>query len=319
MGFVLVLVSMVLVWGYGGVEGKECTNEPTQSHTFRYNLLASKNQTWKEEVMSHSHNYHLTPREEEEGGQDDDDWRMLYEKMKMKKAPEGLLKQVSLHDVRLHGGSIHGQAQNTNLKYLLMLDVDRLLWSFRKNAGVPTPGTPYGGWEDPTIEVRGHFVGNYLSASALMWASTHNEELKNKMSELVANLSICQQKIRTGYLSAFPSEFFDRFEAIQHVWAPYYTIHKIMAGLLDQHSIAENPQALKMLTWMVDYFYKRVLNVIRKYSIDWHYQSLNEETGGMNDVLYRLYSITGDPKHLVLAHLFDKPCFLGLLAVKARS
>ncbi|MED6169897.1 hypothetical protein PIB30_025463 [Stylosanthes scabra] len=318
MGFVLVIVSMVVVWGCGGGEGKECTNVPTQSHTFRY-------QTWKQEVMSHSHHHHLNPTrnmslngEEEEQGKDDD-WTMLYEKMKMRKAPEGLLKEVSLHDVRLHGGSIHGEAQNTNLKYLLMFDVDRLLWSFRKNAGLPTPGTPYGGWEDPSIEVRGHFVGHYLSASALMWASTHNEELKKKMSALVASLSICQQKIGTGYLSAFPSEFFDRFEAIQHVWAPYYTIHKIMAGLLDQHSIAENPQALKMLTWMVDYFYKRVRNVIRKYSIDWHYQSLNEETGGMNDVLYRLYSITGDPKHLVLAHLFDKPCFLGLLAVKAND
>ncbi|KAL1298409.1 uncharacterized protein LOC107614206 [Arachis ipaensis] len=326
MGFVLVLVSMVLVLGCGDGEGKECTNQPTQSHTFRYHLLTSKNQTRKQEVMSHSR-YHLTPirnmslneeQEEEEEGQDDD-WTMLYGRMKMKKEPEGLLKEVSLHDVRLHGGSIHGQAQNTNLKYLLMLDVDRLIWSFRKTCGLPTPGTPYGGWEDPTIEVRGHFVGHYLSASALMWASTHNEELKKKMSALVANLSICQQKIGTGYLSAFPSEFFDRFEAIQYVWAPYYTIHKIMAGLLDQHSIAENPQALKMVTWMVDYFYKRVRNVIRKYSIDWHYQTLNEETGGMNDVLYRLYSITGDPKHLLLAHLFDKPCFLGLLAVKAND
>lgn len=65
-----------------------------------------------------------------------------------------------------------------------------------------------------------------------------------------------------------------------------------MAGLLDQHSIAENPQALKMVTWMIDYFYNRVRNVITKYSIDRHYQSLNEETGGMNDVLYRLYSLT---------------------------
>ncbi|KAJ6340976.1 hypothetical protein OIU78_009202 [Salix suchowensis] len=51
--------------------------------------------------------------------------------------------------------------------------------------------------------------------------------------------------------------------------------------------------------------------------VERHSLSLNEETGGMNDVLYKLFSITGDPKHLVLAHLFDKPCFLGLLAVQA--
>ncbi|KAJ6704754.1 hypothetical protein OIU79_009631 [Salix purpurea] len=72
-----------------------------------------------------------------------------------------------------------------------------------------------------------------------------------------------------------------------------------------------------MVKWMVDYFYNRVRKVITNYSVERHYLSLNEETGGMNDVLYKLFSITADPKHLVLAHLFDKPCFLGLLAVQA--
>jgi len=47
-----------------------------------------------------------------------------------------------------------------------------------------------------------------------------------------------------------------------------------------------------MATGMADYFYGRVRNVIRKYSVERHWQSLNEETGGMNDVLYQLYSIT---------------------------
>ncbi|GAA0158853.1 aminoacyl-tRNA synthetase [Lithospermum erythrorhizon] len=139
------------------------------------------------------------------------------------------------------------------------------------------------------------------------------------MDALVSALSECQEKMDTGYLSAFPTEFFDKFEAIQPVWAPYYTIHKILAGLLDQYTIAGNVNAFKMMTWMVDYFYKRVQNVIIKYPIERHWESLNEETGGMNDVLYRLFSITGDQKHLVLAHLFDKPCFLGVLAVKADS
>ena len=65
-----------------------------------------------------------------------------------------------------------------------------------------------------------------------------------------------------------------------------------MAGLLDQHTFAGNAQALKMLTWMVDYFYDRVQNVIMKHSIERHWLSLNEETGGMNDVLYKLYALT---------------------------
>lgn len=65
-----------------------------------------------------------------------------------------------------------------------------------------------------------------------------------------------------------------------------------MAGLLDQHSVAGNPKALKMVTWMAEYFYNRVQNVITKYTLTRHYQSLNEETGGMNDVLYKLFRVT---------------------------
>ena len=74
--------------------------------------------------------------------------------------------------------------------------------------------------------------GHYMSATAQMWASTHNEMLKEKMTTLVSALQECQQKIGTGYLSAFPSELFDRFEAIKPVWAPYYTIHKVHIVIL---------------------------------------------------------------------------------------
>lgn len=72
------------------------------------------------------------------------------------------LKEVPLHDVRLEPDSMHGRAQQTNLEYLLMLDVDSLVWSFRTTAGLEAPGSPYGGWEKPTCELRGHFVGLFL-------------------------------------------------------------------------------------------------------------------------------------------------------------
>ncbi|KAJ4850963.1 hypothetical protein Tsubulata_002494 [Turnera subulata] len=323
-----LLVLVVLFWLCNlGMMLKECTNTPTQlaSHTFRYELLSSNNETWKEEMLEH---YHLTPTDDSAWSsllprkilreEDEYSWQAMYRKMKTSlKSSENFLKEIPLDKVRLDPSSVHWRAQQTNLEYLLMLEEDRLLWSFRKTAGLPTPGKPYAGWEAPDCELRGHFVGHYLSATAHMWASTGNETLKTKMSKIVAVLSDCQQKIGSGYLSAFPSELFDRFEAIRPVWAPYYTIHKILAGLLDQYTFADNAQALKITNWMVDYFYDRVLNVIKKYSVERHYTSLNEETGGMNDVLYRLFTITGNPKHLTLAHLFDKPCFLGLLAVQA--
>ncbi|XWS73515.1 hypothetical protein CRYUN_Cryun02cG0136000 [Craigia yunnanensis] len=326
-GFVLFQVFGIFLL-CGIVVSKECTNIPTQlsSHSVRYELLKSQNETWKQEMFAH---YHLIPTDDSAWSnllprkilrEDELSWSMMYKKMKNPgsfKLAGDFLKEVSLHDVRLDANSIHGRAQQTNLEYLLMLDVDNLIWSFRKTAGLPTPGKPYGGWEGPDVELRGHFVGHYLSSTAQMWASTHNDTLKEKMSAVVSSLSACQKKMGTGYLSAFPSELFDRFEAIKPVWAPYYTIHKILAGLLDQYIFVNNAQALDMTRWMVEYFYNRVQNVITKHSVERHWLSLNEETGGMNDVLYRLFTITGDPKHLLLAHLFDKPCFLGLLAVQA--
>ncbi|KAL3647606.1 hypothetical protein CASFOL_008574 [Castilleja foliolosa] len=324
---IIVLTMIISSQMCVSISAKTCTDAFPASHTFRYQLLTSKNQTWKNEMLSHY--YHLTPADDfawstlfprkmlrvEE--HDEHGWAMMYKKIKYSGRAEGLLNEVSLHEVRLVPTSIHGVAQQTNLDYLLMLDVDRLVWSFRKTALLETRGEPYGGWEGPDAELRGHFVGHYLSASAQMWASTHNDTLKNKMTAVVSALSACQEKIGTGYLSAFPTELFDRLEAIVPVWAPYYTIHKILAGLLDQYTLAGNEQALNMTIRMVDYFYNRVQNVITKYTIERHWQSLNEEAGGMNDLLYKLYTVTGDQKHLMLGQLFDKPCFLGLLAVKA--
>ncbi|XP_010536053.1 PREDICTED: uncharacterized protein LOC104811146 [Tarenaya hassleriana] len=330
MNRLLAIALAVLLFICHAAVAKECTNIPTQlsSHSFRYELLNSNNETLKKEVFAH---YHLTPTDETAWAsllprkmlkEDDDDefgWNVMYKNIKNpgRFGTGNFLKEVSLHDVRLDPDSIHWRAQQTNLEYLLMLDIDNLVWNFRKTAGLDAPGASYTGWESPNSELRGHFIGHYLSATAHMWASTHNDTLKQKMTSLVSALSECQQKIGTGYLSAFPNEFFDRFEAIRPVWAPYYTIHKILAGLVDQYKFAGSSQALKMATWMADYFYDRVRNVIKKYTVERHWTSLNEETGGMNDILYQLFQITGDSKYLLLAHLFDKPCFLGLLAIQA--
>ncbi|KAL8233597.1 hypothetical protein R6Q59_019697 [Mikania micrantha] len=326
-----ILAVLIMGLFYNYVLGKECTNTPTElsSHSLRHQLLNKNNKTLKEQVLL-SHN-HLTPTDESAWAnllprkvlkeEDDCCWMMMYRKMKNQGAKsqvsDNFLNEVFLGDVRLDPDSIHGQAQQTNLEYLLMFDVDSLAWNFRKTAGLPTPGVAYGGWEAPDQELRGHFVGHYLSATALMWASTGHKALKKKMTQLVSALGDCQEKMSTGYLSAFPTEFFDRIEASRPVWAPYYTIHKIMAGLVDQYVFAGNNQALKMVIKMADYFCKRVQNVITQFTIERHWQSLNEESGGMNDVMYRLYTITGDAKHLLLANLFDKPCFLGPLAIKA--
>jgi DUF1680 family protein len=127
-------------------------------------------------------------------------------------------------------------AMEADRQYLRTLPPDRLLHTFRINAGFSSSAEPLGGWEKPDCELRGHYAGgHYLSACALMHASSGDEDLKNNANTVVAELGKCQSALKSGYLSAFPVDFFDRLRERQRVWAPFYTVHKIMAGLLDMY------------------------------------------------------------------------------------
>ena len=140
------------------------------------------------------------------------------------------------------------------------LTADRLLYNFRANAGLPVGSVePLGGWEQQdnrqrASELRGHFTGHFLSASAQLSASTGDKEAKAKGDYMVAELAKCQEKLGGGYLSAFPTTFgvdrLDKMRAPELPWAPFYTIHKIMAGMLDMYQLAGNKQALQVLEGM---------------------------------------------------------------------
>ena len=127
-------------------------------------------------------------------------------------------------------------AAEANSRYLKTLAPDRLLHTFRLTAGLPTSAESLGDWEKPDCELRGHFAGgHYLSACAFAYASSGDEELKRNGDVMVAGLAKCQAQFKNGYLSAFPPELFDRLRDGVNVWAPFYTIHKIMAGHLDMY------------------------------------------------------------------------------------
>src|SRR6202167_382199 len=200
------------------------------------------------------------------------------------------LRSFSLDDVTLEAGPLR-QARDWNRGYMLRLGNDRLLHNFRVNAGLPSSAIPLGGWESPTCEVRGHFVGHYLSASALLYAATGDAVIKSKADELVAALAACQAALnQNGYISAFPSTFFDRLYRRENVWAPFYTIHKIMAGLLDMKTQAGNDQALDVVVKMAGWVDSWTAAKSEEHTQD----ILNTEYGGMNDVLYNLAAGTGD-------------------------
>jgi uncharacterized protein len=210
----------------------------------------------------------------------------------------------ALQDVRLLDGPFK-QAMNLDQEYLLSLDPDRLLHNFRVNAALPSSARPLGGWEAPDVELRGHTVGHYLSALALMYAATDDGRFKTRADLMVNELARIQEaqaaRFHPGYLSAFPEEFVDRVEARQRVWAPYYTIHKIMAGLLDVHQLCGNARALEVVTKMADWVKFRVDRI----SEEQQQRALGTEFGGMNEVLANIYAATGNPEYLRVAHAFD--------------
>jgi DUF1680 family protein len=220
------------------------------------------------------------------------------------------LQPFPLASVRLGPGLFHDQAE-INARYLDSLSVDRLLHTFRLTAGLASSAVPYKGWEDPTCELRGHFAGgHFLSAVAMASASSGNTVLKSRGDELVAGLGACQKKIGNNYLSAYPTDIFEHLAQGKPAWAPFYTYHKIMAGLLDMHLLAGNADALKiaegMAQWAQDYF----VGV----GVDQRQRILRTEYGGMNEVLVNLAAVTQKERYLDAAHLFEQPSFLDPLA-----
>jgi uncharacterized protein len=238
--------------------------------------------------------------------------------------PVQSVELVDASRVRLLPGSpFHERQELHRTGYVGRLDPDRLLFDYRKLARLPqAPGVTagYGGWDAGFI--RGHMAGHYLSAASRM-AATGDDSFRKKALHLVAELAKCQQALnQDGYLAAFSSVALDWQQGTSKnsggVVVPYYTIHKIMAGLVDAHHYLGDRQALDVALKMSAYLRKRLLvlppeQIERMFRTD---RSRNPQTefGGMADVLTELYSVTGDKKHLELAALFNRPWLIDPLA-----
>jgi DUF1680 family protein len=219
--------------------------------------------------------------------------------------------------VRLLPGSIYTKARDWNRGYMERLSADRLLYTFRANAGLPTgDARPLGGWEQPengqrSSELRGHFIGHFLSATAQS-AANGDKDAAAKGDYMVAELAKCQQKLGGEYLSAFPSTWFDRLEKGVRVWAPFYTIHKIMAGLFDMYRLAGSRQSLQVLEGMA------------AWADGWSapkseaqmQQILTIEFGGIAETLYHLSAATSDDRWARVGDRFQKKSFLNPLAAR---
>jgi DUF1680 family protein len=226
-------------------------------------------------------------------------------------SPRGPVLPFALEDVRLLPGPLL-DARELNSRYLLTIPPERLLHTFRINAGLPSSAEPVGGWEKPDCELRGHFTGHYLSACALSYASTGNDVFRSRAGAMVAELAKCQKALGTGYLSAFPEELLDRLRRGAKVWAPFYTIHKILAGHIAVFQHCGNEEALRVAEGMAGWV-RTWTKGLSDAQMD---RILTVEFGGMNEALYDLFAITGKEEYRDLAHRFDHPAFFEPLAAR---
>lgn len=206
------------------------------------------------------------------------------------------------------------QREDLNTNYLKSLDAERLLHNFRVNAGLHSDAKPLEGWESPSLGLRGHFVGHYLSAVSTLVERNKDPLLTQRLNYIVDELYKCQQALGNGYLSAFPEKDFDILEAtFGGVWAPYYTYNKIMQGLLDAYTKTNNQKAYNMVMDMASYVEKRMSKLDDATIEKLLYTAAanpSNEAGAMNEVLYKLYRISKNPNHLKLAKIFDRDWFV---------
>lgn len=189
-------------------------------------------------------------------------------------------------------------ASAKEIQYLKSYDPDRLLAGFRENNGLEPKSEKYPGWEN--TEIRGHTLGHYLSALSQAYLSTKDDEIALRLQYLLSELALCQ--LESGYLSAFPEQLFDHVENRQPAWVPWYTMHKIIAGLIAAYCATGSETAYQIVTRLGEWVYARA----SAWSAETQLTVLSVEYGGMNDCLYDLYKITGDEHHLMAAHQFDE-------------
>lgn len=183
-------------------------------------------------------------------------------------------------------------------KYLLSLDVDRLLSGFRETAGIKPVKEAYAGWE--RTEIRGHTLGHYLTAVSQAYRVSGEEIFLNRAVCAVDGLAACQAV--DGYLFAWDREIFDRVEQKKPAWVPWYTMHKILGGLLSAYRLLGYEPAYAAALRLGEWIYNRCRDwdEARKKVV------LSVEYGGMNDVLYELYELSGEQRFLAAAHQFDE-------------
>lgn len=207
------------------------------------------------------------------------------------------IKEFNLSQVKITE-AYRMNALHKEIDYLKAIDRDKLLAGFFEVRGLVPKKEKYGGWEN--TEIKGHTLGHYLTAVSQAYLYTGDSELLDILSYSMEQLKLCQ--LESGYLSAFEERLFDNVENKKPAWVPWYTMHKIISGLIQVYYGTHNQTALEIVTQLGDWVYQRT----SKWSEEIRKRVLAVEYGGMNDCMYELYKITKNENHLIAAHKFDE-------------
>jgi uncharacterized protein len=216
-----------------------------------------------------------------------------------------------LRQVRLLASPFRA-AMERNAKYLLELDPDRLLHNARRYAGLRPKGALYGGWE--ARGVAGHTLGHYLTALSQQYAAAGDSRFRRRVAYVVEELEECQRAYGDGYVGALPPlelatlrgfrqgkvEVEGNFNFKGGAWVPWYTQHKVLAGLRDAWVLAGDARAKVVALRLADW----VEEVTRNLTPDERQRMLRVEHGGMNETLADLYALTGEKRYLDAARRF---------------
>lgn len=248
------------------------------------------------------------------------------------------VRELPLGSVRLANEAVFTRAADQMLHLARVYPVDRLLAVFRRNAGLDTRGAlPPGTWEDfghPNEEawseadypgreqaqtanlLRGHFAGHFLSMLSIASAAHGDESLRAKVAEFVDGLGEVQEALaksgrysHPGFLAAYGEWQFSRLESYApygEIWAPYYTTHKIMAGLIDAYELAGSTRALEIVTAMGHWIHARLERLSAEQRQRMWGLYIAGEFGGMNETMARLSVLAAEPKFLETATFFDQ-------------
>ena len=182
-------------------------------------------------------------------------------KIKVKDRTDLVAYAFNLKDVKLLESPFK-QAMQAEVAYLLKIEPDRLLSDFRTHSGLQAKGQKYGGWESSGL--AGHTLGHYLSALSLHYAHTGDAEFLKRVNYIIEELDEIQKARKTGYVGAIPKEdsmwaevakgnIRSRGFELNGAWSPWYTVHKIMAGLIDAYLYCDNAKALKINLGMCEW------------------------------------------------------------------